>query len=426
MKSKSLTILTGLSVLTATLILFVTYGKKSGENDATLTKPEVGESTGKSRTRKIEEPGREFLNLAPEVAYVGDAACVNCHFAEAEAFHAHPMGRSTRKVETVDLAPLDKPFLAGDFRYSIRKDDQGRPIHIEEKLDSDGKVIGSREETISIVVGSGKRGHSFIADNAGSMHQSPISWYGLTGKYELSPGYESRNLHFEFPINQACLQCHTNRAEIRNDGALEIKGLTIGCERCHGPGALHVEEQKMENGYDKTIVNPVKLSPVRRDQVCYQCHLPLNTRNARPGKSIVDYRPGTDLETFIERSNAIFSDPVSNFSASGYVKSTEESRCFQNSAGKLGCITCHNPHEWPDSPNDRRKVHLKQCISCHSDDQGCSLPAPTRLSKVPSDDCITCHMPSRSTSDIGHTALTDHSIRRSTPAYEAMKDSPKP
>ncbi len=35
-----------------------------------------------------------YLNVRPEVKYVGDAACAGCHAVKTDGFHRHPMGRS--------------------------------------------------------------------------------------------------------------------------------------------------------------------------------------------------------------------------------------------------------------------------------------------------------------------------------------------
>src|SRR5216684_235545 len=59
-------------------------------------------------------------------------------------------------------------------------------------------------------------------------------------------------------------------------------------------------------------------------------------------------------------------------------------------------------------------------MKCHQD-KGCSLPAPQRLKQQPDDSCVACHMPRFQSSDIAHTAVTDHRILR-TPS----KDEPGP
>ncbi len=65
----------------------------------------------------------------------------------------------------------------------------------------------------------------------------------------------------------------------------------VTCERCHGPGAAHV------NG--GAIVNPAKLAPDRRDAVCMQCHLEGNAAIERPGKHLYEFRPGDDLSDYV-------------------------------------------------------------------------------------------------------------------------------
>ena len=41
----------------------------------------------------------------------------------------------------------------------------------------------------------------------------------------------------------------------------------MGCEKCHGPGSLHVAHPTSQN-----IVNPKKLDYVRGKTTCIQCH----------------------------------------------------------------------------------------------------------------------------------------------------------
>ena len=71
--------------------------------------------------------------------------------------------------------------------------------------------------------------------------------------------------------------------------------LGIGCERCHGPGALHVEARLANpeaEGPDYTIVNPKHLSLDRRLDVCQQCHLEGTIMLLRDGQTAYSYRPG--------------------------------------------------------------------------------------------------------------------------------------
>ena len=82
------------------------------------------------------------------------------------------------------------------------------------------------------------------------------------------------------------------------------------------------------------------------------------------------------------------------------------SRCFRASSGdaKLGCISCHDPHERP-APAQKVAYYRDRCLNCHAD-QGCSVPVAVRIKTNPDDSCVACHMPSTG-STINHTAVVD-------------------
>ncbi len=53
----------------------------------------------------------------------------------------------------------------------------------------------------------------------------------------------------------------------------------IDCERCHGPGELHIKEKfegkiiDIANEIDFSIVNPAKLPIDLQFDVCQRCHI---------------------------------------------------------------------------------------------------------------------------------------------------------
>src|SRR5262249_48191412 len=53
-----------------------------------------------------------FLNVAPDVRYVGDAACTPCHQRIAETYREHPMGQSLFPLAE---APVVERFGAAAF-----------------------------------------------------------------------------------------------------------------------------------------------------------------------------------------------------------------------------------------------------------------------------------------------------------------------
>ena len=72
---------------------------------------------------------------------------------------------------------------------------------------------------------------------------------------------------------------------------------------------MHVQEQRIVDGRDLTIVNPVKLDPWLREDVCNQCHLSSPGRATQAGKSPFDFRPGMPLDAVVDFVS-YQSDPV--------------------------------------------------------------------------------------------------------------------
>jgi tetratricopeptide (TPR) repeat protein len=189
-----------------------------------------------------------------------------------------------------------------------------------------------------------------------------------------------------------------------------FQGHAIGCERCHGPGALHVNPAERSAESDLTIVNPADLPPTLRESVCQQCHLQGSYRFARAGRGPLDFRPGLPLHPFL----AVFlmkKGDRGKFEAVGHVEQMESSGCFRASGGELGCTSCHDPHRLP--PATRAEYYRGRCLECHGR-RGCALPAAERRSRGPGEDCVACHMPRLAITNIPHTAATDHRIPRGT------------
>jgi predicted CXXCH cytochrome family protein len=109
------------------------------------------------------------------------------------------------------------------------------------------------------------------------------------------------------------------------------------------------------------------------------------------------------------------------FEAVGHVEQMESSRCFRASGGQLGCISCHDPHRVPE-PSTKAEYYRGRCLECH-EQRGCALPAATRRARGPGENCIACHMPRPTITNIPHTAATDHRIPRGVP--ESVPEGPQ-
>jgi Tfp pilus assembly protein PilF len=364
----------------------------------------------------VADTGSPYQNTRPGVKYVGDAACIRCHAEIGESYRLHPMGRSLAPTVPATATGADNNtrgvlFEAGGLQYSI-ENRNGRVTHVEARRAASGALVAENAAEVRFTLGSGSQAVAYLVERDGFLFQSPITRYTRAERWDLSPGYEKNNLHFDRPIIDGCLFCHSNRFEIAAGTVNRFeppifRGHAIGCERCHGPGELHVRRPTLIDGRDVTIVNPASLEPALRDSVCEQCHLSGIRRIERLDRRNEDFRPGLLFHQFW----TVF-EPAGNAEDRfvGQVEQMHESRCYSASKGRLGCISCHDPHRLPN-PGEELTYFRQRCLECHAD-RGCSLPAAARKAQGPVDDCIGCHLPRTRSSDVFHGATTNHRIPR--------------
>lgn len=365
----------------------------------------------------------QFANTRPGVEYVGDEGCRNCHSSIYDSFKKTGMGRSTSVPSAEDLSKLAKPVTIVDKKlnrsYKVYVRD-GKLIHEESGTDASGHRLFSESHDIAYTVGAGDMGMSYLIAEGDSLFVSPISYYAGIHGWDLSPGYnEGVFRDFTRRVVDLCVDCHVGLPRLA-PGSRDrfqqppFRFLTVGCERCHGPGAVHVAQRTIdpyvEGPIDSSIVNPQKVQSERRDDICMQCHLSGDARVLQPGKDYLDFRPGTSLGDVV----AIFSVPQTikgnHFVLLNQFEQIKLSRCWRASNGRLGCITCHDPHVQRQG-NDAIAFFRSRCMTCHTD-TSCTLQRAKRQATAPPDNCILCHMPQQPGEKIDHSSLTDHRILR--------------
>jgi tetratricopeptide (TPR) repeat protein len=364
-----------------------------------------------------------YLNAQTGVEYVGDEVCGSCHSFEYKSFKQTAMGRSTSVPSQDDLQSLVKPVTFSNSilnrDYSVYSRD-GKMYHQESQRDAAGQLVFSETHEVAYVVGAGEVGKSYLVANGDAFFVSPISFYTRINGWDLSPGYD-KSLFRDFarPVLELCVDCHTGQPRFAPDRPNHFlqppfRFLSVACERCHGPGAIHVKQRKerapLKGPVDYSIVNPATMPTEVRDDVCAQCHFLGDARVLRPGKNYLDFRPGTALDKVV----AVFSVPVkvkaNRFLALSQFDQLRLSRCATESKGLLGCISCHDPHV--QLHGEAAAVDFRRrCLTCHKV-ESCQAPAASRQSTSPADSCVTCHMPKQTIENMSHAAATDHRILR--------------
>ncbi|MBM4067401.1 MAG: hypothetical protein FJ271_00445 [Planctomycetes bacterium] len=401
------------------------------------------------------DPRRSYLgpfqNVHPDVKYVGTDACAGCHDDIAGTYLHSPMALSLIPMaqlsgsQSYDKAS-NNPFLFQESAFRVERRGK-RVYHHEVHLDASKRPDFETAVEAQFAIGSGSHGHSYLSFlGDGFLFQTAISWYSQKKIWDNSPGFTVQRLR---PVKGACLFCHTNLAFPREDTINQfeppyISGHAIGCERCHGPGEKHVRQQRLQSvaeemrpflrervrRLDASIVHPGKLRHDLREAVCQQCHLEGENRVLPRQRGLFDYRPGMPLDQFV----STFVHPREtglDKKAVNHVEQMYLSRCFERSHGdnKLGCITCHNPHQRV-RPEETVVHYRERCLRCHAvaKDKGgdertsCSLSLAERSRNA--DNCAACHMPRYSSSDIAHAASTDHRIVRKPQPPD--KEGPEP
>jgi Flp pilus assembly protein TadD len=230
-------------------------------------------------------------------------------------------------------------------------------------------------------------------------------------------------------VTRKCMFCHNAypQVPIASDQGLAqafpaALPSGIGCQRCHGPGGRHVElalrGETSSGSVAAAIVNPARLTPERRNDVCYQCHLqpavvlPLQRRFGRGDYS---YRPGEPLAEYLPQLDVVEEGLAreDRFEINHHPYRLEQSRCFVASGGALSCLTCHDPHRRV-AEEDRAAHYRERCLSCHGDD----ALEPIHVANAELEgggweaaDCTACHMPPRRPSDVVAVVMTDHRIQ---------------
>ena len=356
-----------------------------------------------------------------------DAVCARCHAAIAASYGRTAMATGSGAA-VAGLLPGEFTHAASGVRYRVFERD-GRAWMSFARAGSSvagaggegpsgaglsgvgsrgaGALAGERE--LLYFVGSGRRGRTYLYQEAGEWFELPVNWYTRRGRWDMAPAYDdAAGMPAPLPVDANCLHCHasgveTPLAEAHNrfpERPFDQAG--VGCSACHGDPAAHLAAEA--HGAVGVIANPGKMDVAARDSACVQCHLEGDAVVYKPGRSLAGFEVGeklSDVAVYFVRA----SQAGGGQRASSQYEALLKSACKRASGDELTCTTCHDPHSEPAAA-DRVSFYRARCVSCHRS------PAISVSHHPEQPDCASCHMPSRVTADISHEQVTDHDIER--------------
>ena len=309
-----------------------------------------------------------YLNHADTAHYVGINTCRLCHQSIYNTFIQTGMGKS--------FAGATKQKSAGDYKHSVIYDafsdfyyksfwGATDSLYFLEFRLQGRDTIYKRVERCDYIIGSGHHTNSHMQNINGHFNQMPMTFYTQKKEWHLPPGFEEGvNTRFTRKIGLECMSCHNSLPDfvIGSENKYNHVDEGINCERCHGPGSVHVQQRSTGSKIDTTnyidysIVNPSKLSIDLQFDVCQRCHLQGNAV-LKEGKSFYDFKPGMKLSDYISVFLPKYANADDEFIMASHADRLKMSQCFIKSfkpaevknklkpyKDALTCITCHNPH----------------------------------------------------------------------------------
>lgn len=329
--------------------------------------------------------------VPPPSSYAGAAACARCHQKEAKTYAMTP--------HALDSSLASAKTIVGDFsrEHAVLRTRNPNLAFVmvaapdgfyQSAVDlSDPQHLKSEMKRFDIVVGSGRHGQTYLYWQDDQLFELPVSYWTYAHRWVNSPGYPDGELHWNRAVGPRCMECHASYFRWLppsvNRYAKDHLVLGIDCERCHGPGALHVERESSarpprSGSSEQAIVNPARLSRDQQLSLCSLCH----AGGGPPIKSPMSFVVGDNIQDYLKIIPPAFDAPVDVHG--NQVGALEQSKCF--GSGKLTCSTCHNVHQTQENAD----VFSARCLTCHRV-QACGKYRS--MGQVIHGKCIECHMP---------------------------------
>jgi hypothetical protein len=358
------------------------------------------------------------IETLKNAVFVGSAACLDCHPKEHEkwsgTWHANMLRKIRPEIVVADfnnfeitykdVEVLDATKQKIKISPTIKLKKEGENFFIT-LVDKDNDA-NNQTYNLAYVLG-GNWEQQFEARVGSMLYPTPMRWVVGDKQWRLKPFSEiwwvadgtpdgRPRTPEEMQPNQGsdakCDGCHTTglkTVKAKNTWTLPDRdaGLGISCEKCHGPGSMHVELNTRES-----IINPIRLNALQQDQVCGQCHSRVTNKTEPELAYPLDFLPGnTDLQQKVEFWT--YATKPANFWPNEYAN---KNRQQYNDAQKANhfragvtCSSCHTSHAPARMESGLRIASDGTCKACHAAAFQMYEKSPMAKAGVA---CIDCHM----------------------------------
>ena len=340
------------------------------------------------------------LAHAQTATFTGSLACKSCHE------QAYDGWSKTRMANVVRDPKAHPEAVLGDFAHP----DPARTF----SLDDVAFTYGSRWKQRYFT----KRGDDYFPLPAqwDVAKKRWLPYHVEAGTDWWVPFYGPTNN--DRPTGPTCDGCHSVNYNVETKRVTEWN---VGCEKCHGPGSLHVAHPTKTN-----IVNPETLDYVRGNDTCIQCHSQ-GQRLVEPTKGNafdwpVGYQPGDRLADFWKLEEP--KPGVTNFfqyaDMTGHKNRMQGNDFVQSNMyhRQIRCSDCHQVHS-PTNVSNLRRTGNALCLKCHDADNPAGLKTSVaehthHPEGSAGSQCTACHMP-KIEQTIKDNYVSAHTFRFITP-----------
>jgi tetratricopeptide (TPR) repeat protein len=379
-------------------------------------------------------------------AFVGSEICSNCHqtqFSDWRGSH-HQLAMQIADSTTVIGDFSDTTFEYYGTTTRFREDENGYFVLTD---NADGV---EQEFKVVYTFGVEPLQQYLVQFPAGRLQALPFAWdtrdeasggqrwFHLYPDEFIEPGDELHWTGRAQNWNFMCAECHSTKLEVNYDVASDsfattYEEINVGCEGCHGPASLHVQQAENDSfSYDSGLavdlddrgravwqMNPttgiaerseIAMGPPQQAESCGRCHARrgIITSEYEYGKPLADTHMPSLLDQSMYFADGQIQDEVYVYG------SFLQSRMYLSG---VTCSDCHNPHSLKLKTGDEPSA---VCTQCH-------LPskfATSEHSRHATEDavCVDCHMPARVY--MGVDGRRDHSFRVPRPDLSVTTGAP--